>query len=67
MGKVLVRWRMETLFLLALLTRFDLQGMPLGTRGKDDAPTWMQEVLGGMGPVDSGHFVTRSSSGMLSG
>lgn len=34
MGKVLVRWRMETLFLLALLTRFDLQGMPLGTQGK---------------------------------
>ena len=62
MGKVLVRCRMEALFLLALLTRFDLQGMPLsGYLGKDDAPTWMQKELGGMGPVDSGHFVTRSS------
>lgn len=44
MGKVLVRWRIETLFLLALFTRFDFQGMPLsGYLGKDDAPTWMQE------------------------
>lgn len=50
MGKVLVRCRMETLFLLALLTRFDLQGMPLsGYLGKDDAPTWMQEELEGWG------------------